>query len=36
EGPVGKDPIAVQIRGSVIALRRQEANAILISGIDTP
>ncbi|MBM3460623.1 MAG: ferrous iron transport protein A, partial [Armatimonadetes bacterium] len=34
EGPVGKDPIAVQIRGSVIALRRQEANAILISGID--
>lgn len=28
EAPFGKDPIAVRIRGSLIALRRQEANAI--------
>ncbi len=28
ESPFGGDPIAVRIRGSMIALRRSEANAI--------
>jgi ferrous iron transport protein A len=28
EAPFGKDPIAVRIRGTLIALRRQEANVI--------
>lgn len=28
EAPFGKDPIAVRVRGALIALRRQEANLI--------
>jgi ferrous iron transport protein A len=28
EAPFGKDPIAVKVRGALIALRRHEANAI--------
>ncbi len=28
EAPFGRDPIAVRVRGSVIALRRNEANHI--------
>jgi ferrous iron transport protein A len=28
ESPFGKDPIAVRVRGALIALRRHEANAI--------
>ncbi len=28
EAPFGKDPIAVKVRGSLIALRRHEANAV--------
>lgn len=28
EAPFGKDPIAVRVRGSLVALRRHEANAI--------
>lgn len=28
EAPFGKDPIAVRVRGSLIALRRHEANAV--------
>ncbi len=31
ESPFGGDPIAVRIRGTVIALRRYEANAIEVS-----
>jgi len=30
EGPVGRDPVAVRLHECVIALRRQEANAILV------
>jgi ferrous iron transport protein A len=29
EGPVARDPIAVRVSGNVVALRRQEAMAIL-------
>lgn len=28
EAPFGRDPIAVRVRGSVLALRRNEANSI--------
>ena len=28
EAPLGRDPIAVSVRGAVIALRRQEASGI--------
>ncbi len=28
EAPFGGDPLAVRVRGSLLALRRQEANAI--------
>lgn len=28
EAPLSKDPIAIRVRGSMIAMRRQEANAI--------
>ena len=28
EAPYGRDPIAVRVRGSLIALRRQEANCV--------
>ena len=28
EAPFGGDPVAVRVRGSLIALRRQEANAV--------
>jgi ferrous iron transport protein A len=31
EAPFGKDPIAVRVRGSLVALRRSEANAIEVS-----
>ncbi len=31
EGPVGRDPIAVRVNGTTIALRRREAMAILIA-----
>ncbi len=30
EGPVGRDPIAVRVNGTTIALRRREAMAILV------
>ncbi|MBI3516248.1 MAG: ferrous iron transport protein A [Proteobacteria bacterium] len=29
EGPVGRDPIAIRVNETVVALRRREANAIL-------
>ena len=31
EAPFGKDPIAVKVRGSLVALRRNEANAIEVT-----
>jgi ferrous iron transport protein A len=31
EGPVGRDPIAVRVNNTTIALRRREAMAILIA-----
>lgn len=36
EGPIGRDPIAVKVRESVIALRRREANAILVQFSQVP
>lgn len=30
QAPFGGDPIAIQVRGSVLALRRSEAQAILV------
>lgn len=30
EAPFGGDPIAVRVRGALIALRRNEANSVLI------
>ena len=30
EGPIGRDPIAVMIRDTMVALRRREADAILV------
>ena len=29
EGPLGRDPIAIRVNETVVALRRREANAIL-------
>jgi ferrous iron transport protein A len=34
EGPIGRDPIAVRINGTTIALRRREAMAILVTSSD--
>jgi ferrous iron transport protein A len=31
EGPIGRDPIAVRINGTTIALRRREAMAIFVT-----
>jgi ferrous iron transport protein A len=31
EGPIGRDPIAVRVNGTTIALRRREAMAILVT-----
>lgn len=30
EGPIGRDPIAVMIRDTMVALRRREADAIMV------
>lgn len=30
EAPISRDPIAVRVRGSLIALRRREADAVLV------
>lgn len=32
EGPIGRDPVGIRLHDCVIALRRHEANAILIGG----
>ena len=34
EAPFGKDPIAVQVRGALIALRRNEADCVEVAKID--
>jgi ferrous iron transport protein A len=34
EGPIGRDPIAVRINGTTIALRRREAMAILVTSLN--
>lgn len=31
EAPFGKDPIAIRVRDSIIALRRHEANAVWVN-----
>ncbi len=31
EGPIGRDPVGIRLHNSVIALRRSEANAILVT-----
>lgn len=31
EAPVSRDPIAIRVRGGVIALRRDEANQVIVS-----
>jgi ferrous iron transport protein A len=36
EGPIGRDPIAVRINGTTIALRRREAMAILVTSLNRP
>ena len=36
EGPIGRDPIAVRINGTTIALRRREAMAILVMASNRP
>jgi len=36
EGPIGRDPIAVRINGTTIALRRREAMAILVTSSNRP
>jgi ferrous iron transport protein A len=30
EGPIGRDPIAVRVNGTTIALRRREAMAVMV------
>jgi len=34
EGPIGRDPIAVRINDTTIALRRREAMAVLVASSD--
>jgi ferrous iron transport protein A len=36
EGPIGRDPLAVRVNGTTIALRRREAMAILVTASDQP
>src|SRR5258708_32936612 len=36
EGPIGRDPIAVRINQTTIALRRREAMAILVTSSNRP
>ena len=36
EGPIGRDPMAVRVNGTTIALRRREAMAILVMLADQP
>jgi ferrous iron transport protein A len=34
EGPIGRDPIAVRINNTTVALRRREAMAILVTSFN--
>jgi ferrous iron transport protein A len=34
EGPFGRDPIAVRVNDTTIALRRREAMAVLVTSLD--
>jgi ferrous iron transport protein A len=34
EGPIGRDPIAVRVNGTTIALRRREAMAVMVGAHD--
>ena len=34
EAPFGKDPIAVRVRGALLALRRNEANYIQVTDVE--
>lgn len=34
EAPIGRDPIAVQVRGALIALRRQEADFVRVEPVE--
>jgi ferrous iron transport protein A len=34
EGPIGRDPIAVRVNGTTIALRRREAMAIMVGAFE--
>jgi ferrous iron transport protein A len=34
EGPIGRDPIAVRVNGTTIALRRREAMAVMVGEHD--
>ncbi|HMA75226.1 MAG TPA: FeoA family protein [Xanthobacteraceae bacterium] len=36
EGPIGRDPIAVRINDTTIALRRREAMAIVVTSLNPP
>jgi len=36
EGPIGRDPIAVRINDTTIALRRREAMAIVVTSLNSP
>ncbi len=36
EGPFGRDPMAVRVNDTTIALRRREAMAILVAASDRP
>lgn len=36
EAPFGKDPIAVKVRGSMLALRRYEASAVIVLRVENP
>jgi ferrous iron transport protein A len=36
EGPFGRDPMAVRVNDTTIALRRREAMAILVTASDRP
>lgn len=36
EGPIGRDPIAVRINDTTIALRRREAMAIVVTSLSLP
>ncbi len=34
EGPIGRDPIAIRVNGTTIALRRREAMAIMVGALE--